>query len=98
MKKAFYAIILPVSVQITAIFALNWEGENPIETLREFAMGMVIFTLMWGLIVLIPMTIAQIMCARSLIAADCRNRDRFLVAILNPGLALTLLIVLGLLV
>ena len=95
MKKGLYALGLPVLVQVVAILLLNSNGSGPAETIREFSSGMIFVTFFWGLLALIPMSVVQLLCAFSLIGANCRNRERFLVGMLNPGIALSLLIMGG---
>lgn len=94
MKKWFYALALPIFVQVAGFIWLNYEG-NLIETVIGFAMTAILFSLFWGLVVLIPVSITQILCARSLTKANCRDYERFLIGLLNPGIAISLLILSG---
>jgi nitrogen fixation/metabolism regulation signal transduction histidine kinase len=95
MKKWFYALILPVAIHIAVLIAMNYNG-NIKETVIGLAYVVIFLSLMWGLIVLIPTSIAQLLCARALNKADCKNYQRFLVGLLNPSIAIITLIVVGL--
>jgi len=94
MKKWFYALVLPVSVQVAGLICLTYKGDF-IEAVIGFAMNAILFSLFWGLVVLIPVSITQILCARSLTKANCHDYERFLVGILNPGIAISLLVMSG---
>lgn len=94
MKKWFYALILPVAIQITVIISLNYNG-NIMETMIGFTSAIILFIHL-GLIVLIPTTIAQLLCARALIKTNCQNYQRFLVGLLNPSIAISTLVTVGL--
>lgn len=95
MKKWFYAFILPVAIHIAALISMNYNGDIR-ETVIGFAWAVILISLMWGLIVLIPTSIAQLLCARALIKTDCQNYQRFLVGLLNPSIAIFILIAVGL--
>jgi hypothetical protein len=95
MRKWLCALVLPVFVQMAAFLWLTYNGDL-IDAMIGFVMNAILFSLFWGLLGLIPLSIAQILCARSPIKADCRNYERFLVGVLNPGIAISLLVVSGL--
>lgn len=95
MQKWLYSLILPVATHIAVLISMNYNG-NIMETVIGFAHAVILLTLMWGLIVLIPTSIAQLLCASALNKADCKNYQRFLVGLLNPSIAITILIVAGL--
>ena len=95
MKNWLYSLILPVLIHIAALISMNYNG-NIMETVIGFAYVVIFLSLMWGLIVLIPTSIAQLLCARALNKTDCKNYQRFLVGLLNPSIAIITLIVAGL--
>jgi len=96
LKKWFFALVLPVLIQATVFLSLNYHGGSLLGTLANIALSTLLFGfLFWGALVLIPFSIAQILCARTLCRANCHHSVRFLVGFLNPSLALSLLIICG---
>lgn len=92
MKKFTFALILPVFLQIAIILFLNSNGSGLISTLENFALAATIFTFFWGLLALIPMIVVQLACAAALIRSNSRNHELFFTGILNPGIALVLMV------
>lgn len=74
---------------------MNYNG-SIFEAATGFAFGAIIFSFFWGLIVLVPTSITQFLCARALDRANCHNYQRFLVGLLNPSIAIATVIAVGL--
>lgn len=94
MKNWLYSLILPVAIHIIVLLTMNYNGSIQ-KTVIGFAYAVVIFSLMWGLIVLIPTSLAQLLCARALNKSDCQNYQRLFIGLLNPSIAITTLIAIG---
>ena len=94
--KWLHTLLLPVIVQMSAFILMNHET-SILDAIVRFSHGVIFISLFWGMIVLIPTSMVQILCARALEKADCQNYQRFLVGLLNPSIAVSILVILGLL-
>jgi hypothetical protein len=94
MQNWFYSLTLPVATHITAIIAMNYSS-SIMETVIGFAQAVLIISFVLGLIVLIPTSIAQFLCAKALNKSNCENYQRFLIGLLNPSIAISILFTLG---
>jgi hypothetical protein len=81
---------------MSAFILVNYE-KGIMDSIVRFSHGVIFISLFWGMIVLIPTSWVQILCARALAKADCKNYQRFLVGLLNPSIAVSILVILGLL-
>lgn len=88
-------MILPIFVQVLGILIYQGPSLNLIQTARDFASALILFSLFLGLIVLIPMSIAQILSVIVLIRSRCSDLKLLLIGLLNPSLALVCILIVG---
>ena len=98
MKNLFCALALPILVHVAVILILNYDGEGVFSTAEGFSQAALLVTLFWGVLVLVPASLVQIGCAYSLARSGSRQVERFLIGVLNPSIALLLVVAGGWLV
>ena len=95
LKRTLIALVVPVCLQVLGILIYQRPSLNLLATAREFASALILFSFFWGLVVLVPMALAQILSVVALVRSKCSNLELFVAGVLNPALALIAILAVG---
>ena len=95
IRRTLYALVVPVALQILGILLYQRFSLNLLQTARNLTSALILFSLFWGLLFLVPMGIAQILSVVALVRSKCSNRELFIAGALNPALALVAILAVG---
>ena len=95
IQRLLLALVIPVSIQILLILIYQEQSWNLLKTAHEFAAALVLFTMFWGLLIFIPLAVAQLISMVSLARSNCAPKSLFFAGMLNPAIALIAILLIG---
>ena len=95
LKRMLLALVVPVSLQVLGILLYQRLSLNLFQTAQDLASSLILFSLFWGLLFLVPMALAQILSVVALVRSKCNELELFLAGGLNPALALITILIVG---
>ena len=94
-QRILLALVIPVVIQMLSILIWQRRSWDLLVTAHEFASALVFFTMFWGLLVLIPLGVAQLISMILLARSSCDSKSLLFAGLLNPALALITILLVG---